>query len=312
MPKRICPKCHNPLGSFDHYFCSFCANTLDGAQVLPVNVTRVVQYTAPTNARTVLLKKAVEQVHEKITPLLTKRNIFLSVSAVVLVVLAGAGAFYLSRLEKKNVSVPKEPATQVAAPVQLDQRAKKGMFGVDTIMENVPKDAVVLIEGFDYEWLSKLYLEDGAYKEEYLSIFNELFGDHFVLFATQKEEEWHWTAVFIPKDLGLLTGRLESLNVPQAKFKLVGDRFIVSTDEDIFQRVEESRNKTELNLALTPQFVTAKTKLAREGNLMVIFFSDDAKTALKEKSEELSSVKLSELVEQVLNSGYNELVISDK
>ena len=50
-------------------------------------------------------------------------------------------------------------------------------------------------------------------------------------------------------------------------------------------------------------------ELEKEGKILIIFFNDESKEALKSKTAEISSAKLSDFVEQILKSGYNELVI---
>ena len=310
MPKkRICPKCNSVLGSFDHYFCSTCGNSLEGDVVQPVTFTRTTYFTVPSNSRTEFLNKAVEVVRGKVEVLLSSKNLVMGLSALLLLVLAVGVIYYLVNQSNKEAVPSANPQNKSEFTINLNIPAKSGLFGSDTIAENVPDDVELYIEGFDYDWISSLYLEDGRFKEEFLGIFSRLFSDHYALFAVREKGRWTWTAVFIPRDMGTITRELEEVSVPGAQFKLIGDRFIVSTEEELFEDVEEARSKTDLNLPLTPEYVSSKAKLEKEGKILIIFFNDESKEVLKSKTAEISSAKLSDLVEQILKSGYNELVI---
>ena len=113
MPKRICPKCNSVLGSFDHYFCSACGNSLEGDVVQPVAFTRTTYFTVPSNSRTEFLNKAVEVVRGKVELLVSSKNLVMGLSALLLLVLAVGVIYYLVNLnfmaKVKIICQPVEP-----------------------------------------------------------------------------------------------------------------------------------------------------------------------------------------------------------
>jgi hypothetical protein len=60
---------------------------------------------------------------------------------------------------------------------------------------------------------------------------------------------------------------------------------------------------------LTPEFALAKNTLPREGQMQILFFSEEGKTFLRDTAQKTKSASFIKDVELIISSGYNELVI---
>jgi hypothetical protein len=320
MPERICEKCDHKLGSYEHYFCSNCSAVLPQDQVLGVSVKKTYKYSASErnpNQREILkeIKGAVVKARNLFTP---QELLIGAASVAVLLLTFGSFIVYktvLDRYTPGDIAESNEPiGSVITAPVNenildLGLSFRSEMFGSDRITDHIPAEADFYFEAHDFKSFAELFLEKDVPYKELLRASISLFADHFAVFSLEIEEERHWGAVFITRDMGLITWALEGVDEDKVGFKLMGNMLIGATHEDIFDMVESSKDRLILSIADKPDYAVSKAKLPRDGQALIIFLSEESKDAVESAVKNLSHDKLEGYMEEIVNSGYNELVI---
>jgi hypothetical protein len=286
---------------------------LDPSLTVPFGVTKTYYYYLPAGSLATVLYKRWTSVATRARSHVNKKTVFYSLAALFSMIFSFS-VYYTLNTVVGNPSAPVKqdsPETVVGGPSSMtwEYKMKSSVFGSDTIMDFVPEDALLYIEGFDYKEVTSLYLQDGKKDLDMINRSNMLLSDHFVVFLTKEEESYAWTGVFIPKDMGIVTSLLEGMDFDHIKFRIIDGKLIVTNVENVFTKVESARNKTSLNIALNPNFALAKGKLDKTGQLMVVFLDEGSKEVLKETTGISSSKTLQKMVDEVMKTGYNELVV---
>jgi hypothetical protein len=311
MPNRICPKCKSALGITDYYFCSNCGTALSANLVQKPSITKTSLYVVSQTSSSKFFHELLLKFHKEASKYVTKKNVFLGFIAVLIL----SNVFLVIMLTDRSILFPKpkEQSVVLAQPnvIDLGLGTPSQVFGSDDISKYVPKDASFYLEGFNYDDLiSKFLPENVPYKETIVKS-QTMLGGHFVAFSTKVNGYWEWTGVFMPVNPKLIEEDLKSENLGSVKYKLIGDKLVVTTKEEILKAVEDSMNQTAVNITLTPAYAAAKAKLPKDGQLLVMFLTSDSKEVVKQIQSYPLSTTMASSLDQLIKSGYNEFVIKD-
>jgi hypothetical protein len=321
MSERICPKCQKRLGSNEHYFCSACGAALPPGLTLHVDIIqRSVYSPPPKNPEIVTYAKGAIEALKKARGMFTKEEITVGLAGLAVILITFTVFLYYQSVQRSmEVASPGEAAVRDDLSAQADSRImdlelnfKSALFGADRITDFIPRDVDFYWESYDYGGVLDTVLEKDIPYKELLRASRSLLGDHFAVFSLELGGNREWGAVFIPRDLGLLTWALEEIKEDKVSFRLVGDKLVAATHDDIFVMVDNAQRGVELNLADKPQYVTTRVLLPNDGQMLVMFLSDEAKEAIEASVKNLSHDSLDAYIDKILKSGYDGLVVRKK
>jgi hypothetical protein len=321
MSARTCPKCKTDLGKNSFYFCSNCGAELSGHLIQPPSIVKITHYTPEPS----VVQKYSHELFMKIKYLWSlrhvKKAIFLSSAAVFILVALGVYFKVTGRFDGISdlptiVSLPNPNAnvTPVVVPtiqkvVEVSLPVSEQMLNSGELLSFVPKDAAVYVEGHNYPAILAHYFNSQDVYKKILSGTSLLMEPQFVAFATENGNSLQWTGIFVPKNVELASQIAEDLTEYGVYFEAINGKIVLSTDREVFEKVKAAADKTEQNLGLTPEFALAKNTLPREGQMQILFFSEEGKTFLRDTAQKTKSASFIKDVELIISSGYNELVI---
>jgi hypothetical protein len=311
MPNRICPKCEATLRNTDYYFCSNCGAALSANLIKKPSVIKTSLYVVSQTPSSKFFRELLLKFHKEASKYVTRKNVFLTFVAVLILLNVFLVLILTNRLPL--FSKTKEQGTAVVQPNVLDLglSTSSQVFGSDSISKYVPKNAGFYLEGFDYKGLLLKYLPENVPYKEVIIKSQTMLGGHFVVFSTKINGYWEWTGIFMPVDPKAIEEELKIVNLGHLKYKLMDDKLVVTTKEEILKDVEDSINQTAINVTLTPAYATTKAKLPKDGQLLIMFLTSDSKEILKQMQNYPLSPIMTSSIDQLIKSGYNEFVIKD-
>jgi len=189
---------------------------------------------------------------------------------------------------KKTVEIPPSPSIEIInTPLSL----QKGPFLNNDFAKLVPSDI-------------SIYLE-----------FNDL---SFLEFVTENDLGNGWGAIIELKQESIVEVAAELDQFKEKGLKAgISDKYLlVSASENIYENMLRAKDSLILNLVRNPFYSQTKAKAVPEGKILILKMSQVNDAALEEvlkfnyfgSGENLSNI--SQLMERILNSRYNELVIN--
>lgn len=306
MSERICPKCHQKLGSYDNYFCSNCGIELEEASNDSSTLKSKIYYASN------FLEKQSKFALPKIT--FTKKNLRLILS-VILILGMGIGLRYgLVLIDKYVLQVPdQEVATPIAYPgtvLDLDLPLESDFFGSDQVFEYVPSYVSSYIEVHDLVSFAQQYTNIAQISPELLQLLQNNVNDHFIIYSFTIGTDTHWVYMFIPKNVNELAPIANSFYDPYWKVRIVEDRLVVTSNENVFGAIEDAKKGLILNIALNSKFSRLTADLPKEGKILVTFLSSASKEHYINFDDAVFNDAFAELLQTVLSEGTDALVIN--
>jgi len=313
------------LALFDHYFCSVCGTKLPEGLVLPPVPATVEIPVLHVARKRLTLNIPLRKVIHRIATSVDRRTLFELVIVLSIVVIAVVfnSALRNSATGISNDSMVTESSESSTTPALVTVPEKRiltsqldlnsGPFNSNALLNMVPADVVLLMEVNTYKWpffqLSSPFFDDipHFFGEDY-------FADSFVFFATKdastKDSDFSWGFVFkLKKDIPeeVYTSALEEFS--WSGVVIDSDKFVFAKDPAVLDLVTNAYSGIAKNITLNPHYVTAVRKLPKDGQMRIMFFGFDGKRALKSLITPETSFELSNLIDRILDFGYNEVVL---
>ena len=314
MSVRLCPKCQHELKSYDHFFCSNCGETLPENVSDPnVPIKTLVSYYTYEESKS---PKTVKVLKHFVSGVKAKENRKYIVIALLLIfagviserlygVIMNNSEIVLT--PKKTVEIPPSPSIEIInTPLSL----QKGPFLNNDFAKLVPSDISIYLEFNDLSFLEFVTENDLGIKDKS--------AGKAALFKTNKDLDNGWGAIIELKQESIVEVAAELDQFKEKGLKAgISDKYLlVSASENIYENMLRAKDSLILNLVRNPFYSQTKAKAVPEGKILILKMSQVNDAALEEvlkfnyfgSGENLSNI--SQLMERILNSRYNELVIN--
>ena len=284
MTVRICPKCNSILGSFDNFFCSSCGSPLEGGNVKePSDFIRVV--TVDGEKKKNRQEKEFTSAAPKVSHTKEIKKATFIVGFVILIGLPLIWALtkiktfnFQFNLFKPSPDISSLTQTQIKKVdtsvsnqniLKLNTQYKSGEFNLEPIANYVPYYIDIYFESYDFGSTATQYLEFDKSVFELVDSLKPLIKPHFAAFSKSQVKGYNWTLIFLIQDD---KKDLEDLELPKSSvlaIERMGEILVVSNDPSIITEVKEAKEKTVRNLTLNPQFVLARSKTPKSGQIFI-------------------------------------------
>jgi hypothetical protein len=313
MAQRYCPNCQTKLGSYDHYFCTNCGVELPKDKSQPgESIIRVITVEEKEDSSPDF-KRHIWPAITKVFHILNIREILI---ILILSLVIGIPVYYwLSNFSSFIVKpaptrqIP-EPALVQSSVVTLNEDLKEHIFGSNLVWEYIPYEVDIYVEGHDFEAAGRLY---GTFDEGYKDLFEYLtpyVDSHFAAFYKEYDGQMVWTIIVFPfdaliEDENSFDETLKTFNWLQTK--RIKDSLVISTG-DVFNDVEEAKNKVRKNLSLNPEFAKYKEDIPKSGKILFITFDQNARNYLFSLEKDDMPEGMQEVLEKYLVAEFDNVV----
>ena len=310
MSVRLCPKCQHELKSYDHFFCSNCGETL------PENVSD------PNVPIKTLISYYTFEESKSPKPVKLFKHLSIGVKAreisiALILILVGIVSERLYGIIMNDSEITFTPKTTIEVQpsssvevINTPLTLQKGPFLNNDFSKIVPSDISVYVEFNDLSFLDFVTADDLDIKEKSTG--------KAALFKTNKDLDNGWGALVELRQESIVevAAALNKFTEKGLKAGIFERYLLVSSSENVYENMLRAKDSLILNLMRNPTYSQVKAKTIPEGKILFLKVSQDKDTALGEvmtyeflgEGEALSTI--SKLLEQVLNSSYNELVIN--
>lgn len=323
MYTRICPKCSSKLSEFDNYFCSTCGEKLSDDIISVPPEIKLVKHGLKSvgfleNIKTKIPKKkkteSFEQLREvstSVSPILKKKNpmLYVLIGVIFIGIIGFFGIDILADLASKTPLPQKEELPASFNIVKYDLRMESSLFGSDFITDYVPSDVDAYFESNDLPRFLQRYVKDKNFNASLIEQSDKLVNKHFAVFTNRVGEEQAWTFILIPKDLALVELVIKDTKLPNWNMAIVEDRLVITTHPEVFEQVRNSKKKVVMNLSLNPRYSKVKGNVPTTGQVLAVFFEEGGTVALESAKKEDVTEYLIEVIDVILESGFNEVVL---
>lgn len=284
---RICPKCKVKLGGYDRFFCTSCGELLPDELVNHDQVfSRIANFVEPSKEKT-------ESGHnfsymtDNLKNLINVKSIVLATVSILVIV----GFFYFVqfRLGKDLFNTKETSDKKVAAPIEYTKNVVEvpldweiNTFGADSIMEFIPFDSDIVIEGNDLAKFGAAYAEiDPEYKN--LSTFiNGRAEQHFIFFAININGDYSWSLIYFPlKPDFSMAGDLVA-KYSWLKFWKNQPIALITTQDSTLEEVSDAKSKITKNFTQTPIYASSRLTSPKNGKLFIYLTTQKAKEYVAE------------------------------
>lgn len=314
MSLRVCPNCQIMLGNYDHYFCTSCGATLPKELVDNQTNLKIQKYDSSVSQTSTSFIEKIGL--SKLTKAFNKRTIIafviLAISVIGLVQIENRiekflkkSNFIQSPLKTAEESSPSAKAAKHVLNLHLPLKSSE-ISNVD-INEYIPAEADLYVFGNNLGFLLSNLSQSSIYKE-LLSKLPASLDSSFVVFSLEKDKKRMWA--LITKNQSDVENEILKSSLPSnLTYKVINNYLVVSSDVSIFDMMKNSKEKTLLNLALSPTYVKVKDFVPKEGQVEIIFMSDKGKEIFLGLKEKKIGDALKNIIDAVLKTGYNEVVV---
>lgn len=300
MPTRICKVCKIELKNNDYYFCSNCGSILEVNQI-----------------NTPILK---DQIIEKID--LTTNNYYLdyflkvinSFYFIIFVFLMSLGTLIFvffsgnsSNLNKNYISSNNVNEKNIDT---CSNFLICSTFNKSKISEIVPFDVSLYIEAFDYDTISKYFLQYNNNYSEIVYNLSYLEPTDIVIFTQYINDTEYQTVILNstkePNDIiiDMLTKKNSGIS-----FNKLNSYYILSNNPYIMKSIENTLNKINKSVKDTTEYTLAINK-NKKGQMLIIDYlssNDDYFNSLLLDTQVPNKVK--EIINNILSSEKNYIVL---
>ena len=314
MSVRLCPKCQHELKSYDHFFCSNCGETLPENVSDPnVPIKTLISYYTFEESKSPKPVKLFK--HLSIGVKARENRKYISIALILILVGIVSERLYGIIMNDSEITfTPKttievQPSSSVEV-INTPLTLQKGPFLNNDFSKIVPSDISVYVEFNDLSFLDFVTADDLDIKEKSTG--------KAALFKTNKDLDNGWGALVELRQESIVevAAALNKFTEKGLKAGIFERYLLVSSSENVYENMLRAKDSLILNLMRNPAYSQVKAKTIPEGKILFLKVSQDKDTALGEvmtyeflgEGEALSTI--SKLLEQVLNSSYNELVIN--
>ena len=187
---------------------------------------------------------------------------------------------------------------------------QKGAFLNNDFSKIVPSDISIYVELNDLSFLEFVTKDDLGIKDKSTG--------KAAIFKTNKDLDNGWGALVELRQESIVevASTLDKFIEKGLKAGIFERYLLVSASENVYENMLRAKDSLILNLMRNPTYSQVKAKVIPEGKILFLKVSQDKDTALGEvmkyeflgEGEVLNNI--SQLLERVLNSSYNELVIN--
>ena len=281
---RICPKCKVKLGGYDRFFCTSCG------EPLPTDlVNRDWIFSRIANFATSSKEKSESKSKFNFNSVVDRLKIFVNVKSIVAAIFSvfftvGFSYFIQYKLDK-NLFNGQDVANKITgAPVEYSKNVVEvplnwevNTFGIDSIMEFVPFDSDIVIEGNDLTKFGAAYSEIDPVYKNLATFINGRAEQHFVFFAKDINGEYAWSLIYFPlKPDFSISGDLVT-KYTWLKFWKNDPIALVTTQESILSEVSDTKGKTVKNFTQRPIYASTHATSPKNGKLFIYLTNQKAK-----------------------------------
>lgn len=323
MSKRIDTKTGKPIPADSHYFNTVTGEKLEAELVLePPNVKPVVyQPKFEFIFKNLFNKKKGEDTTSEGNSLIesTKKVNPNMVSILALVITFGSIGFIALYF---YINFIKTPTSYSTASVNNEVEIKSTTLDLsltyatsslnnEQLISIVPSDAFFYAEVNDLNAFLNQHVKPENFDLAQITKAQNLLKTNFSIFATTINDKVVWNFVFLPKDIGVATEAITTLNHPLWKPFIVSDVLLLTTNPEIYDTVNNVKKNITPNLSKNPDFNRANANLEKTGQAAIYFVKQDASRSL------VSSVLTANLdadllghLKKILDTRLYELVIT--
>ncbi len=323
MNTRICPKCSSKLSEFDNYFCSTCGEKLAEDVISVPPEIKLVKHALNSvgfveNLKTKIPKKKktekfeqLREVSTSVSPVLKKKNpmLFVLIGVIFMGILGFFGIDILADLASKTPLPKEEKLPSSFNVIKYDLKMESSLFGSDVITDYVPSEVDAYFESNDLQRFLQRFVKDKNFNSSLIEQSDKLVNNHFAVFTNRVGEEQAWTFIIIPKDLALVELVIKDTKLPNWNMGIVEDRLVITTHPEVFEQVRNAKKKVVMNLSLNPKYSKVKGNVPTTGQVLAVFFDETGTAALQSAKEEDITEYLIEVIDVILDSGFNEVVL---
>ncbi|EKD99546.1 MAG: hypothetical protein ACD_22C00234G0005 [uncultured bacterium] len=320
MSQRLCPKCKRSLTDQENYFCSSCGESLEQSLIKHPLIT-VKETFVPSRTKAIygFGLKVWGFIKDNLFHPEIDKSLFITLFSIVLII--GVAIVVIPKL--KNFLYQSSIATNSPLSdtknekkddnlVVLDIGARSGAFYQDNLSAYVPRDSEFYVESGDYVFFADYLLEDLEKYKLMVEKSEMLLNGSFALFGIKIDNNWEGGAILTPKSVAVVEDEVKESSVSEVKLKIIQDKLVIATSEKIFPLVEDAAKGMAPSIEAAPFFASAKAKLPKEGKIIVLFKEVPSKEVISLIIKNIPSDKLKILLEEILKSGYNELIVVEK
>jgi len=281
---RICPKCKAKLGGYDRFFCTSCGEPLSADLV-----NRDWVFSRIANFATSSKEKNESKSKFNFNGVVDRLKIFMNVKSIVAAVFSVLfiiNVFYFVQYRLgKDLFNDQDVANKITgAPIEYSKNVVEvplnweiDTFGIDNIMEFVPFDSDIVIEGNDLTKFGAAYSEiDSAYKNLAMFIDGRT-EQHFVFFAKDINGEYAWSLIYFPLNSDFNISEDLVTKYAWLKFWKNDPIALVTTQESILSEVSDAKGKTTKNFTQRPIYASTRVTSPKNGKLSIYLTNQKAK-----------------------------------
>lgn len=323
MNARVCPKCSSKLSKLDNYFCSVCGEKLPDEIVsrppaikLEEHPLQLVGFFESLQSKLPKRKEKTETSKNKEVPVneapafkKTNTMLYVLIAVIVLGIVSFFGLDILADLQSVSPLPVREVEQRGSNIVVYDLKMSSNLFGSDFITDYIPADVDAYFESHDLQRFLTRYAKDKNFNASLIDQSEKLVNQHFAAFTKEINGDQSWSFIVIPKDTELVELVIEDVNLPNWHMQIVEDRLVITTHPEIFDQVRDAKQKVSMNLSLSPKFSTALKNVPTDGQVMVIVLEDRGFESLKSAKDEDITDYLSDVIDAIIESGFNEVVL---
>lgn len=325
MTLRICPTCHSRLTFSDHYYCSTCGARLSvetsnsyvpvktKTQILKVKNSRWKEISENLEIQTRLNKIKKQPLVEVMVLSMLLGVCFIVYNSIYERYFAVYLKDYISSRFPSNANV-KQPLgadNVIRAPFV----AMSTSFSDENFSFAVPSKVDLFVEFNDANSILTILGKPGNPELNY-PVFKyvwgnwELFENRSAFFSRYENNKYKVVFMFITKPDADTNKLITEFPESEYKPKLIGRFFVISNDSGLFSEIDSASRGVSLSLSKNSYYVLYNSKLFKEGFLRIFRFNDSGRKYLLMLRDSITSVPLTDLLDQFIKSGYNEVVVN--
>lgn len=237
----------------------------------------------------------------------------------VLILITGFGIFNLNIKETTTVLTPiAQPnivqSKNIGVTIPRYKQAsslvagyKDGLFDKDLTSLYIPADIDIYIELNDPEKtvidILQPKFRDICDTSEILSMID----NNIAIFSYQSGINREWVLMGTLKEDG--NQKVPTCKTTNLDIKQLDDKLIITTDKNIYAVVSAVRDNLNKNLQTNPKYILTKRQLPIKGEMLIIFFSTEAKQVLTDKLSNSVKPELLTIIDDWDLNNYNEFVV---
>jgi len=302
MSNRVCPKCKSELGSYDNHYCSSCGEKLPQDLVQPPSMIKKRVYTSKiVDTKGELAKKLVKTITGK-TFLLSVVLLTVILLAAIWIASSGIVEVLKIKIREQNVSLNNVVTTtkdvSTETNVTTDWSLTNITFGDRGFSNYIPHNVSLYVEFGSLEGALSI-VSFVNFNKDLASKAGILLEKEFATFSYRQDEEIVWGYLFLPKDKELVQNVISNIEHGYWSLKIVEEVLVVTSNKEVFDKVESIVNKTEKSLSQNSVFVEKVSGINSIGGIQVIYMDDQVKDIVRNSLEGLDQESINTILKHI-------------